>query len=49
MIRYYKSHDGNIAKLMRTNSAYIVMTAYKTMFFTSEASAKRFLTDHNYI
>ena len=48
MIRYYKNNFGNYAKLMRTNSAYIVMTAYKTMFFTSEHDAKQFLTSHNY-
>lgn len=48
-MRYYRDHKGNIAKYMRTSNRFIVMTSCRTYFFNTEASAKRFLTDHNYI
>ena len=47
-MRYYKDNAGHIAKFMRTSNRYVVMTTYRTLFFTSECDAMRFLVTNNY-
>lgn len=47
-MRYYRDHNGNIAKYMRTSNRFIVMTSCRTYFFNTEFEAVRFLASHCY-